>query len=568
MLESARSFFLRFFSPHEEREASLTRAECLVAGVVFALLAVLRVIGAWRYRVNSDEPQHLHVIWGWSRGLVQYRDVFDNHAPLFHLLYAPLFTLLGERADILAWMRLAEMPIFAGTLWCVYRIGLALGAPRRAATWAALIAGFLPTFFLNSLEFRPDTLWTLAWLGALAALVGGPFRARRAFVAGVLLGAAFSVSMKTTLLLGSLLLAGAVVFWFARGARQQPDARTVLAAFVAGGAGMAIFPCLIAAFFAWHGALGDLWYGVVGFNALPGGKWRHLGGRALRFPLAAPVLVAVAFAVFRTASAPAPGHRRALLLLAGGFYIALLRSYWDVNTQDYLPFLPLAVALVAPALLFLAARVLPARRALSRTLLPVALIAWELTALVIRTPPWRDDLTHFNQKLAAVLRLTDPGDLVMDGKGESIFRPRPIYWIYEGLTRKRIQMGLLRDELPARLLAARACVVKLGSLSKENRAWVKSHYVPVQGEIWVAGARWSRMKPDGVRRAEITIPADYRLVTQSGEAAAIVDGEPLVGARFLAAGPHEVRMKGSAGPGALVWAQAVERGFSPFAEDD
>ena len=56
---------------------------------VTALLVLqlgLRIGLATRQRFNSDEPQHYHVAWGWSRGLRPYWDLFDNHTPLFHLL--------------------------------------------------------------------------------------------------------------------------------------------------------------------------------------------------------------------------------------------------------------------------------------------------------------------------------------------------------------------------------------------------------------------------------------------------------------------------------------------------
>ena len=33
------------------------------------------------HRVNTDEPQHLHVAWSVAQGLLPYRDVFDNHSP-------------------------------------------------------------------------------------------------------------------------------------------------------------------------------------------------------------------------------------------------------------------------------------------------------------------------------------------------------------------------------------------------------------------------------------------------------------------------------------------------------
>jgi hypothetical protein len=68
---------------------------------IFALVAGAAAVRLWfifAHRIDSDEPQHLHVMWGWTRGLVQYRDVFDNHLPLLHLLFAPVMALVPERA--------------------------------------------------------------------------------------------------------------------------------------------------------------------------------------------------------------------------------------------------------------------------------------------------------------------------------------------------------------------------------------------------------------------------------------------------------------------------------------
>ncbi|HWS72879.1 MAG TPA: hypothetical protein VN605_12235, partial [Thermoanaerobaculia bacterium] len=64
-----------------------------------AVSLVFRSLAFFRYRFDSDEPQHLHVAWGWTAGLVQYRDYFDNHAPLVHILTAPILRLVGERDD-------------------------------------------------------------------------------------------------------------------------------------------------------------------------------------------------------------------------------------------------------------------------------------------------------------------------------------------------------------------------------------------------------------------------------------------------------------------------------------
>jgi hypothetical protein len=73
-------------------------AEFMLALMLFIRLIVLTGLNVVRQTVNSDEPQHLHTIWGWTRGFVQYRDFFDNHMPLFHILLAPIFVAIGERA--------------------------------------------------------------------------------------------------------------------------------------------------------------------------------------------------------------------------------------------------------------------------------------------------------------------------------------------------------------------------------------------------------------------------------------------------------------------------------------
>src|SRR6266849_5429986 len=79
---------------------------------LLAALLLLQVTYLFRYHVNMDELQHLHVVWGWAHGRLQYRDVFDNHAPLFHLLCTPLFLAFGERPEVLYLMRLAMIPFY------------------------------------------------------------------------------------------------------------------------------------------------------------------------------------------------------------------------------------------------------------------------------------------------------------------------------------------------------------------------------------------------------------------------------------------------------------------------
>ncbi|MDD5350453.1 MAG: glycosyltransferase family 39 protein, partial [Chthoniobacteraceae bacterium] len=169
-------------------------------------LLLARLHCAAVYRVDSDEPQHLHVVWGVANGQVQYRDIFDNHSPLFQLLCAPLFRALGDQPEILTLMRFAMIPLYLGCIACVYGIGASLFS-RRCGVLAAALTAFAPRFFCTSIEFRPDTLWALAWLLALAALACLRRPVARWLGGGFLLGVAFSISMKSTVM--ALDLAGA-----------------------------------------------------------------------------------------------------------------------------------------------------------------------------------------------------------------------------------------------------------------------------------------------------------------------------------------------------------------------
>jgi hypothetical protein len=98
-------------------------AECAAAASLFAIMIVLRIVNIIGYRFDADESQHLHVIWGWAHGLVQYRDLFDNHMPLFQIMLAPIFGLIGDRASDLCLMRFALLPMYFVAAWCIYRIG-------------------------------------------------------------------------------------------------------------------------------------------------------------------------------------------------------------------------------------------------------------------------------------------------------------------------------------------------------------------------------------------------------------------------------------------------------------
>src|SRR6202046_3700924 len=171
--------------------AKLTRVEVGLGIALFLVLLSLRWFYVTTQPWDSDEPQHLHIVWAWAGGLLPYKDVFDNHAPLFQALSAPLFSLLGERADIVAAMRWAMFPIAVVTLLTTYWIGRRLFSPP-IGFWGTLLAASFPDLYAKFGEYRPDLLWAALWLVGLAILTRGKHDPRRLFAAGIVVGSAFS----------------------------------------------------------------------------------------------------------------------------------------------------------------------------------------------------------------------------------------------------------------------------------------------------------------------------------------------------------------------------------------
>src|ERR1700694_4658366 len=139
--------------PAQTQRWLAVRWESIAMSACIAAAAVVRLIAVFHYRIDSDEPQHLHVVWAWANGLLQYRDVFNNHMPLFQILFAPLLRAVGERADALIAMRLAMVPLYAAMVTLTFRIASSF-YPRRIAIWSTIIAALFPLFLLCSVEFR------------------------------------------------------------------------------------------------------------------------------------------------------------------------------------------------------------------------------------------------------------------------------------------------------------------------------------------------------------------------------------------------------------------------------
>ena len=530
---------------------------------LFAAMAVLlaaRVWFAFTLEVNSDEPQHLHIVWSWTQGVLPYRDVFDNHAPLFHILYAPLLYALGERADIVPWMRLAVIPWYALTLWLTYRLGRAL-YDRRIGLVAAALVALQPTFFARSVEFRPDDAWAAAWIAALVVAVSGPPTPRRAFQCGLLGSLAVAFSIKSAILIMAALVAAGLVLLVLALQQRMPHWIASVRVAAATALGGAILPTTVAIAFAAVGAWAAIRYCLIVYNTAPGlGRWSHPGWNTWAFPLLLPVLAAVIYRMLRNAADPLRPALRAWVLAIALIYLALRGSYQPLlDKQDLLPLVPMLGPVVAELLVRWGAQ-----QELRWRIAFVAALAIEATMLLNADRPWRGDAHQYTEELGTLLDLSRPGEYVMDDKAESIFRQRPVYWILENVTLYRLAQGLIPDDIIPQLVSDRVAVGVFDRESGADSDFVRRNYVTIAPHVEVAGKLFGTVQTDASIDFDIQIPRQYAIVARSGHADGTLDGTPYTSPRELAPGSHRF-IPGHGDDWALEWARAALIGYSPFA---
>lgn len=554
------------------RWATTSQWERVFLLILAILLVTIKCAYVHALGVESDESQHLHVVWGWTQGQVQYRDFFDNHTPLFHMLFAPLLGFLGERADIVVPMRIAMLPLFAVSIFCVYWLASRLYS-RRVGLWAAVFTGFFPVFVDTTSQFRTDNLWLAAWLSVLTVALTGTLTKWRSFVAGLLLGVAFAVSMKTSLLLVSFLLAAGLVLG-CRARREGPGVFLRLAPHCLSALlGLCVVPALLVAYFASKHALPQMYYCVLEHNHVPGlGNWHKQPWRRFIFPIALPFILAGGYWIYRGASDRGTATRRAVVFLTATLFTGLLESFWPlVTNQDFPPVIPL-FCIVATPLVFHLCRGLrqlpmpvvsqPFFRVFA-TMIPLLLAALEIKAAVRGGKLAKDGVQPFCQHLGNMLKLTRPGDYVMDAKGSTIFRKRPFYFALENITQARMGSGSIANTIVQDILRTKTCVVSEERLpTRTTLPWVQQHFVAVAKGVYVAGAWLAPI--NGECSFDIAVPAVYAIVSPAGPLkTGTLDGAPFTGRAYLAAGRHSYKRR-EAGVLAAVWSQAVDTGSSPF----
>jgi len=470
--------------------------------LLYVLIALaLRAALILRSRYNTDEPQHLHVAWEWSRGLIAYRDFYDNHLPLFHMLVAPWIAAVDETPHILLYARLLMIPVVLGVLALTWLLAARL-YDSTVAWWATLAASISVPLLPTMVEFRNDTLWIALLLATILLILR-----ERSFTAGIVLGIALMVSIKTA----PFAVALAIAFLVTRYGSLVRLMRLI--------AGSVVVPAIVLAFFAFHGAADELFrWSVFANGTMPVDPGRRLAAILAALSIAVPAIwLAVRL----------PRGNRGFVALIAALYIALfLATSPLIGPRDLLPTYPFLW-------IFVFAFLGPMTRHVAAMLLILLTIA--------ETRLWQPQLPYYPRLIADTLRFTSATDPVFDQKGEMVFRHRATYIALESVARTLLEAGTLPDTIAADIVASRAHVAVRDSsrIPPASRRFLNRYFVPF-GAIRVAG---QYVRKDGT--FEIAVPGMYTVFHND---------RVLVGSRWYEPGAYPAPI------GALaLWSDAVTR---------
>jgi hypothetical protein len=541
----------------------------LAPGVLAALVTlgvVLRIGIVVNRRIDPDESQHLHVAWLVMQGQVPYRDFWEHHLPFFHYAMAPLTWWLTDRPEIYFAGRALMVAMAAAAVVLTWHLARRLSAD--GAIWTVVVLLFLPQFAETSTETRPDVPALAAYLASLLALVR--WREGRGsgtlWAVGAWQGVAVALSLKAVFgLAGVLGVAAALPPLHAErwGARLGALGRLV------GGLAVAIV-ILLGGLSAIGGepTLRGLYRNVMqdSLGFVDFGKTWPIFGSEIGVFLTAALGLALVLRVRGMGILRHPVHGTLLLPTLTSVVILSLPQTPAVYQHAWLPLLPVVAVYAGLALATLAewARRDPSRwrRGVALTAIAAAVVLPAGASLIFAV---RSQNAADLALMRAELRLTCPGEAVLDGTALYVFRPAAYRYgtLIRGV-REWVARGVVAEEVIADdIRAARAPVAhidfRIRGMIGPVADVLRRHYVEGPDKLLVAGTHVVAADGGGRSVVDLLVPGLYLLFFTPGLEVAL-DGAPVRrGPLHLTTGRHEVTWRGPGGTIRLVAVTCAER---------
>jgi Dolichyl-phosphate-mannose-protein mannosyltransferase len=464
-----------------------------LAAVGVLLLAIIVRAGlTLNSELNIDEFEHLHAAWMVAHHFVIYRDFGENHTPLFYYVLVPLFRICREGSHLVLIVRIIMSTLAAGILLLTYAIAR-IDRGRLSSFVAVLILSWMVIFAEKSIEIRPDSLLVVAWLAALLISV----RTSRgeshsgAFLAGVLLGTAFSFSPKALLAFAALSLTPLTQVWLGHPRRKLSSAIRIQTIYTIG----FLIPIGFGVAFFYHaGILRMMFESTVLQNLNYSDPLRPLYLFHLRnscFILLAFVGVFLRLIIFR--ARPATARELALMVPTSFLFILFVSVQTAPYPQSVLLFAPMLAIYAADAFIAILARTLRPRQepdesggwahAVNLGFLGAALAAAFLIPgfILFKTRPFTSTNAEQLRRMDFVLQHTQPNDVVFDGEAAYVFRPQAYYYgsLFHSVLNK-LRRGEVMPSIPESLARSNCKVViydeRISELPSEGQIYIKKNY--------------------------------------------------------------------------------------------
>ena len=522
----------------------------LIAAILICSIFFIRIFRILNMGFDSDEPQHLHVVWCRINGLVPYKDFFDNHAPLFHFLMMPFLWMFGETATIIIIMRFIQIPLFMALLFIIHLVNKRIFANN--AVWITLLTGLFLNFSGVTIEFRPVLLWLLLWYLCIYIILKYPLNFKNGFILGIATGINIAVSLKTVALLVPILLVSCVYYRaFLIKKNIQINMRIIfkyVAAFLIG----TLIPVLIVVLiFNRLDACTSMIYCTITHNS-PAAVNYKIANRIPYFIIAVLPLIIMNKYLARLPLETA--YFTILAYFSGG----MLVLYPVVERETIIVFYSMAfIAIVGH--IFNRSKVSRPRLFIWVGMIIVA------TTILVRTP-----FTNKNDEMVKmysdIICLTDKTDYIMDAKGENIFRNRPTYYGFELFTKRLMRQGLIPDTIINDCKRTSTHVVLLRYRNKFPPAvkeFFDNEYLEISPDLAVSGKVVAIT--DKTAKFMIQVPGYYTI--KSAENCSVngfLDGIAYNGKSvYLRQRKHSFVSEDSCPKIVIIWSKALEKGYYP-----
>lgn len=493
-------------------------------------LSLLWLYFSFFHGFDDDEFQHCHnayLIW---KGFVPYRDFFEHHLPLYHILFSPLF-IFGEKPSTIFAFRLVSLVSSGTVFFLIYRF-LKGKYTKDVAVFLTGLLFFVPMYLLKMTEARPESIAMLLFTLVVILIFDGTQETKIVFLAGFLSGLMVCFSLKYIFSwLG--LFTGFFVL------RSKKSGEIFLGGFLSG-----IFPLFFYALI--KGILPEFIRSTVLLNI----RWKYKfspAGYLYESFVTAGVLMACAISSIIAQIFTSDLKKNAILSLCLVFFCFLGIVVVPVPyRQLYLPLLIICTICAGPV----------ARNLFDiieeKNIKPiVAGIVW-ICAISNSLAIIKNEITQTNfadirkmEKIDAI----SPGIPVFDGRALMFYRMHTTYY------------GFMHHELIQMLDPQQYSQHVIGEMIKNNfpvviydyrvmqmpakiQDFIQKHYCCLEDDIYVPGVRIDRAQfSEGKAYFPVNVSGWYR-ISFSGDDLAI-DGKPIKSGsiKFFEKGDHIAETK-------------------------